>query len=78
MKNTYNLFLLISFNILFSAYEIGDHILEEHQNIIFNDPGYCYPESKVANSFSFSDYNGNLNGGDFKVLMIECFSKTFL
>ena len=32
---------------------------------------FCYPESQAGNSFSFVQHNGDLNGGNFQVLLIE-------
>ena len=33
--------------------------------------GFCYPEEQVGNIFSFAQHNGDLNGGNYQVLMIE-------
>ncbi|MBC8256292.1 MAG: hypothetical protein H8E85_03205 [Candidatus Marinimicrobia bacterium] len=40
----------------------------EHQNLEF---GFCYPTELDGNSFSFAQHNGNLNGGNYQVLMID-------
>ena len=68
MKNKFSLFLGILLHPLFSAYDVGDQISEDHQNMEF---GFCYPETQVGSSFSFAQHNGDLNGGNYQVLMIE-------
>ena len=93
MKNKYSLVIIIFLSSLFSGYDIGDQLSEDHQNMEF---GFCYPETQVGvcedgvceggsrndlpcnteeecpeNSFSFAQHNGDLNGGNYKVLMIE-------
>ena len=53
---------------LFSAYDVGDKISEDHQIMEFV---FCYPETQVGSSFNFAQHNGDLNGGNYQVLMIE-------
>ena len=67
MKNKFSL-VIIFLSSLFSAYDVGDQLSEDHQNMEF---GFCYPQAQVGNSFSFAQHNGDLNGGNYKVLMIE-------
>ena len=67
MKNKFSL-VIIFLSSLFSAYDVGDQLSENHQNMEF---GFCYPQAQVGNSFSFAQHNGDLNGGNYKVLMIE-------
>tara|TARA_Y100000996_G_C22496351_1_gene632478 strand:- start:383 stop:649 length:267 start_codon:yes stop_codon:yes gene_type:complete len=53
-----------------SIYEIGDTLSVEDQNKLFpvcNGNG-DYIE---GDSFKFSDYNGNINGGDYKITVIS-------
>ena len=50
-----------------SVYNIGDNITSEHQNIIFD---ICYSEDE-QNSLKLSDFNGNDNGGNYKVIWID-------
>jgi len=64
----YTLFIVLSITFLFSGYSVGDTISTDHQNMEF---GFCYPENQVGNSFSFAQHNGDLNGGNYQVLMIE-------
>ena len=64
----YTLFIVFFMTFLFSGYSIGDTISPEDQNIDF---GYCYPGNQVGNSFSFAQHNGDLNGGNYQILMIE-------
>ena len=59
--------LTISF--CFSAYNVGDKINDNHLNQQFD---LCYPSSNLSsNSFSLSDFDGNLNGGNYHVLVID-------
>ena len=51
----------------FALYEEGDTISLEHQNMAF---GYCYPDSGIGNNFTLADYNGELNGGDYKLSVL--------
>ena len=53
-----------------SIYDIGDTISNEDQNILFpicNGSG----EYTTGDNFSFSDLNGNQNGGDYKITIIS-------
>jgi len=53
-----------------SIYSIGDTLSVEDQNILFpvcNGSG----EYSTGDSFSFSDLNGNANGGDYKISIIS-------
>ena len=68
MKNKFSLVIIIFLSFLFSGYNIGDQVSVDDQNMEF---GFCYPETQVDNSFSFAQHNGDLNGGNYKVLMIE-------
>ena len=68
MKNKFSLVVIISLSSLFSGYNIGDQLSADHQNMEF---GFCYPETQEGNIFSFAQHNGDLNGGNYKVLMIE-------
>ena len=68
MKNKFSLVIIISLSFLFSAYDIGDQLSEDHQNMEF---GFCYPEAQVGNSFSVAQHNGDLNGGDYRMILIE-------
>ena len=53
-----------------SIYSIGDTLSIEDQNILFP---VCNGSDnyQTGDSFSFSDLNGNLNGGDYKVTIIS-------
>ena len=68
MKNKFSSVIIISLSFLFSSYDIGDQISIDHQNMKF---GFCYPETLLGDSLSFAQHNGDLNGGNYKVLMIE-------
>ena len=53
-----------------SFYNIGDFITEEDQSILYpvcNGSGNYI----TGDNFSFSDLNGDLNGGDYKISIIS-------
>ena len=53
-----------------SIYNIGDQLSEEDQNMLFpvcNGSG----NYSTGDSFKFSDLNGDLNGGDYKLTIIS-------
>jgi len=68
LKNKFSLIIALLLSSLFSAYDVGDQVSLEHQNIEFV---FCYPESQVGSSFSFAQHNGDLIGVTYQVLMIE-------
>jgi len=69
IRNIYILLLLsLPFSIVLGAYDVGDQISIDHQNMEF---GFCYPEEQAGNIFSFAQHNGDLNGGSYQVLMID-------
>ena len=53
-----------------SIYSPGDTLSIDDQNMLFpvcnGSDGYT-----TGDSFSFSDLNGNLNGGDYKITLIS-------
>ena len=63
-------FILIILSFSF-AYEVGETISIAHQN---QDYSICYaPELDPNNDdvFNFSEYNGDLNGGQYYVIFLE-------
>ena len=53
-----------------SIYDIGDTLSIEDQNILFpvcNGSG----DYSTGDFFSFSDLNGNINGGEYKITIIS-------
>ena len=53
-----------------SLYNIGDTLSIEDQNLLFpvcNGSG----DYSTGDSFSFSDLNGNFNGGEYKITIIS-------
>ena len=53
-----------------SLYSIGDTLSAEDQNMLFpvcNGSG----DYSTGDSFSFSDLDGDLNGGDYKITLIS-------
>ena len=64
--------LLLLLNLTLSySYEIGETITMSHQNMEFD---ICYsPELDPNNDgiFNFSEYNGDVNGGNYYVIFLE-------
>jgi len=68
VKNIIIMIILMSFSF---AYEVGETISIAHQNMDFD---ICYaPELDPNNDgvFNFSEYNGDLNGGQYYVIFLE-------
>ena len=68
LKCYHLIFIIISFSF---AYEVGETISMVHQNTDFP---ICYaPELDPNNDgvFNFSEYNGDLNGGQYYVIFLE-------
>ena len=68
LKCYHLIFIIISFSF---AYEVGETISMAHQNMNFD---ICYaPELDPNNDgvFNFSEYNGDLNGGQYYVIFLE-------
>ena len=62
------LLIILSFSF---AYEVGETISMAHQNMDFD---ICYaPELDPNNDgvFNFSEYNGDINGGQYYVIFLE-------
>ena len=53
-----------------SYYSVGDTLTLEDQNLDYN---VCHSDEnyEIGDSFSFSDYNGAVNGGNYKVSLIS-------
>ena len=68
MKNI--LSIIILFCLVFS-YEIGETISPSHQSTDFE---ICYAPELDPNGdgiFNFSEYNGDINGGQYYVIFLE-------
>ena len=68
LKFYYFILIMIGFSF---AYEVGETISIAHQNQDFD---ICYaPELDPNNDgvFNFSEYNGDLNGGQYYVIFLE-------
>jgi len=62
--------ILITIGFLF-AYEVGETISMSHQNMDFD---ICFASELDPNNdgvFNFSEYNGDLNGGQYYVIFLE-------
>jgi len=70
MKFFYFLCLsLISF-IFPQTYCAGDEVGIEHQNTMF-EVCYASGDYEVGNNWSLADFNGELNGGDYRITFID-------
>ena len=66
MKNIFKLLLFM--NMVFpSVYNTGQTVSITHQNISFP---VCYGDYSSSN-LKLADFNGDLNGGDYKVIFID-------
>ena len=68
MKNKLYLLLLVGTAL---TYEVGETISMNHQNMDFD---ICYAPQLDPNNdgvFNFSEYNGDLNGGQYYVIFLE-------
>ena len=66
MSKSVLFFINLNVSILLGAYEIGDTMSEEDQNIEYDICYGDYPEEV----FKFADINGTINGGDYKIAII--------
>ena len=75
MKKYYLLFYIL-FNILCysilsaQTYCAGDQISTEHQNII-HEVCAGFEDYEIGDTFKLSDYNGELNGGNYHIIFID-------
>ena len=53
-----------------SIYSVGDTLTYEDQTLEFN---VCHSDEnhEIGDSFSLSEYNGSMNGGNYKVSLIS-------
>ena len=68
LKFYYLVLLMMSFSF---SYEVGETISMSHQNMEFD---ICYGTELDPNGdgiFNFSEYNGDLNGGQYYVIFLE-------
>ena len=68
MKYYHLILIILSFSF---AYEVGETISMAHQNMDFD---ICYATDLDPNNdgvFNFSEYNGDLNGGQYYVIFLE-------
>ncbi len=65
----YILTSLLTLTIVFaSTYNVGNTMSENHQNMSFD---VCYGNYEGGNEAAFADFNGALNGGNYKVTWVE-------
>ena len=66
------IFILLSFFNLLTAqtYCAGDQVSSSHQNI---SHVVCagFEDYETGDTFKLSDYNGDLNGGDYNIIFID-------
>jgi len=67
----YKIILILILSSLVLSYEVGETISSAHQNQDFN---ICYAHELDPNNdgiFNFSEYNGDINGGQYYVIFLE-------
>ena len=64
------LIYILFIGLLSADYSVGSTISMSHQMHEFN---VCYASGdySVGDLWKFADYNGNLNGGDYKIIVIK-------
>ncbi len=65
------IFFILSFNFLYpSIYDIGEVVSNEHQNLSYET---CFGGNNydIGDQWKLADWNGDLNGGNYKVLVLE-------
>ena len=62
-------FTIIAFSFS-QVYDVGETMSSTHQN---QSHTVCYGETDYGSpsSLKFSDYNGDLNGGDYHVILVD-------
>ena len=58
--------LFVSF--VFSNYQVGQTISDSDQNINFP---ICYNDELAGNNIKLADYNGDLNGGHYNIVLVD-------
>ena len=60
-------FIAFSFS---QIYNVGETMSSNHQN---QSHSVCYGETDygTSSSLKFADYNGDLNGGDYHVILVD-------
>ena len=64
-----NIFIILS-SFLFAVYDVGDFITTSDQNVTLE---VCDENSNysIGDPIKLADWNGDLNGGDYKVIWLE-------
>ena len=70
MKNFYFLFLYLVSFVFSQNYCAGEQINLEDQNFQF-DVCYGSGDYNVGDTWTFADFNGDLNGGDYHIIFID-------
>jgi len=68
-KYLYILMLVCSFNYA-QTYCAGETVSLDHQNSV-HLVGAAYDDYQVGDDFKLADWNGDLNGGDYKITIIS-------
>ena len=67
----YILFYVFCFNIIYAqTYCAGDQISTVHQNIS-HEVCAGFEDYEIGDTFKLSDYNGELNGGNYHIIFID-------
>ena len=72
MKIGYKLLLICYFGVLYAQYPYcaGDQVSITHQNIS-HEVCAGFEDYEIGDTFKLSDYNGDLNGGNYQIIFID-------
>ena len=71
MKIGFLFILLNSFSMMFAqTYCAGDQVSTAHQNIS-HEVCAGFEDYEAGDTFKLSDYNGELNGGNYHIILID-------
>ena len=70
LNHLFLLFLTLALSQHRSFYSVGDTVSYQDQNLEFN---VCHSDGnyEIGGNFSLSNYNGEVNGGEYKVSLIS-------
>ena len=71
MKHLIILLTIFLANLSAQTYCAGEQMSTSHQNQAF-EVCYASDDYSVGDSWSFADYNGDLNGGNYHIPVIKC------
>ncbi len=71
MKSRFIFILMIYFSMLSAqTYCAGDQVSNSHQNLS-HEVCAAFDDYETGDTFKLSDYNGELNGGNYHIILID-------